>query len=1020
MNVSAWSIRNPLAAMLLFVLLCLGGWYGFQTMRVQQFPDMDIPVVVVTVALPGAAPPQLESDVTKKVESRLASLDGLKHLQSVVQSGGSTTVAEFRMEKDIQEALDEVRSAIGEIRSDLPAAAHDPVITKVNTSGFPVLAFSVAGQMDELALSWFVDDRLNRRLTAIPGVGSVSRIGGLDREVVVEADALKVQALGMSLPDVSAQVAAIQQDAPGGAAKVGGYDQSIRALGASVDAAALAELQVVGDGGARRLGDVAAIYDGAADAESMALFDGQTVVAFSVVRSRGASEVAVMHAVEAELARLQAEFPQLKIEKVLDRATPVEEDYRASLTMLAEGGVLAVLVVFLFLRNVRATFVAAMALPLSVIPTFLCMWLFGFSLNVISLLALSLVVGVLVDDAIVEIENIIRHLRIGKTPYQAAMEAADEIGLAVIATTFTLIAVFLPTAFMDGIIGQFFRQFGWTAAIAVFFSLVVARLITPMMAAYVLKPEKPGKVYGDGFFMRLYLRFVRVVLRFRVLTMVVVIALFVWSLGLAQHLPTGFMPNDDLNYSRVTIELTPDARLADTQAVSEAVRHAIADVDGVAHVFSSVGELAREMGEGSAFAGKKSNQASLDVMLAPRGTRPHKTEIEREISARLQHIAGARFSVGISVGGDPGYQISLTSDNAALLDETVQALMHDIRALPNAGMVSSNRSLRREELQIFPDALKMADHGVTTAQIAQTLRIATQGDYEQYLAKLNLDSRQLPIIVRLPSAQRADLATLENLQMRTAQGMVRIGDVARLAFAGGDAQISRFDRSRQIRVTVLVGSGELGELIAAVKATPTMQNIPVGVQVHDQGQAENMRELFTGFILAMGVGIFCIFAILVLLFHRILQPFTILMALPLSIGGAFVGLLLTGSSLSMPSLIGLIMLMGIATKNSILLVDYAIIAERRDGMPRTEALLDACHKRARPIVMTSVAMGAGMMPILIGWGDADPTFRQPMAAAVVGGLVTSTLLSLVVIPVVYTFMDDLSNLFKRKPKEQPA
>ena len=961
MNVSAWSIRNPLVAVLLFILLSLGGWHGFNAMRIQQFPDMDFPVVVVSVALTGASPQQLESDVAKKVESRVASLDGVKKIRSTLQTGMSTTVIEFRLEKDLQEAVDEVRSAIGEIRSDLPADALDPVISKVNTSGMPLLTFSVAARdMDVLSLSWFVDDRLSRRLLGIPGVGSVSRVGGLSRTVEVLPDPVRLKALGLPIGAVAAQVAALQRDVSGGEAQIGGGKQSVRALGAQPQAAALADLRIQAAGGAQRLGDFATVRDGAAEADSHALFDGETVVAFEIVRSRGASEVGVMEAVEAELARIQADFPQFKITKVYDRATPVAEDYHSSLDMLIEGGILAVAVVFVFLRNWRATLLAAVALPLSVIPAFLVMWLLGFSLNIISLLALSLVIGVLVDDAIVEIENIIRHLRGGKSPYEAAMEAADEIGLAVIATTFTLIAVFLPTAFMSGVIGQFFRQFGWTAAIAVFFSLAVARLVTPMMAAYTLKPETHAVARRDSALMRAYLAFVAVTLRWRWTTLFITIALFIFSLSLARHLPSGFMPDDDMNQSRVSIELTPDATLADTLVVSEAARRAIADVPGVAHIFSSVGRLAGDIG---------------------------------------------------SNGGEPGYMVSLTSDNPQILDQTAQALMHDIRALPNAGSVTSTKSLAREELRLYPDPLKMADHGITTLQLADTLRIATQGDYEQRLAKLNLDSRQLPIVVRLPEAARADLATLEDLII---SGDTRVGDVARLAFSGGPATITRFDRAREIRITTQVGSGSLGELVEAVQNTPTLQNLPPAVRTLDEGQAEMMKELFGGFVLAMGVGIFCIYAILVLLFHRVLQPFTILMALPLSIGGAFAGLLLLGDGINMASMIGFIMLMGIATKNSILLVDYAIIAERRDGMSRFDALIDACHKRARPIIMTSIAMGAGMTPLLLGWSKGDPTFSQPMAAAVISGLITSTLLSLVVIPVVYTLMDDLGRLLRRR------
>ena len=1010
MNVSAWSIRNPLAAILLFILLFFGGWHGFNAMRIQQFPDMDFPLVVVSVSLSGASPQQLESDVAKKVESRVASLDGVKKIRSALQTGLSTTVIEFRLEKDLQEALDEVRSAMGEIRSDLPADALDPVISKVNTSGMPLLTFSVAARdMDELALSWFVDDSLSRRLLGIPGVGSVSRIGGLSRTVEVLPDPVALKALGLSIGDVAAQVAALQRDVSGGEAQVGDGRQSLRTLGAETQAAALADLQIRTTGGAQRLGDFATIYDGAAEADSQALFDGETVVAFEIVRSRGASEVAVMDAVEAELARIAADYPQFTITKVYDRATPVQDDYENSLNMLVEGGILAVVVVFLFLRNWRATLVTALALPLSVVPAFLVMWLLGFSVNIISLLALSLVIGVLVDDAIVEIENIIRHLRGGKTPYQAAMEAADEIGLAVIATTFTLIAVFLPTAFMSGVIGQFFRQFGWTAAIAVFFSLAVARLITPMMAAYMLKPEKHDVVQRDGIEMRAYLAFVGLTLRWRWTTLAITIALFIFSLSLARHIPSSFMPDDDIDQTRVSIELTPDATLEDTLAVSEAARLAIADVPGVKHIFSSVGRLAGDIGSSG---GKSRNNADLNLVLEPRGKRPDKTIIERDIEARLQHVAGARFTVGLSAGGEPGYMVSLTSDNPQILEETAQALMRDIRALPNAGSITSTKSLAREELRIYPDTLKMADRGITTLQLADTLRIATQGDYEQRLAKLNLESRQLPIIVRLPKTARADVATLEDLTISGSN--TRVGDVARLAFSGGPASISRYERAREIRITTQVGSGALGELVDAVQNTPTMQNLPPAVHAVDEGQAEMMKELFGGFLLAMAVGIFCIYAILVLLFHRVLQPFTILMALPLSIGGAFAGLLLLGSSLSMSSMIGFIMLMGIATKNSILLVDYAIIAERRDGMPRFDALIDACHKRARPIIMTSIAMGAGMLPLLLGWGKGDPTFSQPMAAAVISGLVTSTLLSLVVIPVVYTLMDDLGKVMRRR------
>ncbi|WGV12982.1 MULTISPECIES: efflux RND transporter permease subunit [Psychrobacter] len=1012
LNVSAYSIRNPLVAILLFVLLTLGGIYGFMQMKVQQFPDIDLPAVVVTVTLPGAAPSQLENDIAKKVENKLTSIEGVKHIRTTLQTGVATIATEFVLEKDIQEAVDDVRSAVGEVRGDLPAAANDPIITKVSTSGFPVVTYSVASEnMNVEDLSWFVDDTITKRLSDIPGVSTVSRIGGLQREITVAADPITLSGLKLSITQLSNQITGIQQDSSGGEAEVGKTTQTIRVLGAVERASDLNNLQVaVPTGGTQALGRMAQITDGAADPSSIAKLDGETVVAFNITRSRGASEVEVMELVDAELAKLSADIGNIDIEKVYDRATPIAEDYQASLRMLIEGGLLAVVVVFLFLRNIRATFVAAVALPLSVIPTFLGMYLFGFSLNIISLLALSLVIGVLVDDAIVEVENIIRHLRMGKTPYEAAMEAADEIGLAVVATTFTLIAVFLPTAFMGGIVGQFFRQFGWTAALSIFASLMVARLITPMMAAYILRPEKKH-VEKQSALMDWYLKVVSWTLHHRWITMGATLILFVASLALVKLLPTSFIPDNDIDQTRVEIELTPDVALEDTERVAAMASERILAMPEVTNIFTSVGEAQAAMEASS--GGKAENIAGLDIVLAPRAERGSKQEIERQISSMLAEVPGARFSVGLSSGGETGYNFSLTSTDPRLLEQTAQQMMAEIRALPSAGAVTSDRSLPRQELTVTPNRLAMADKGVTTQDIATTLRVATVGDYEQRLSKLNLDTRQIPIVVRLPDIAKQNVSQLEGLYVPSAlpagQG-VRVGEVASLDFGTGPAQISRLDRERAISITVQPANGELGDLVQAVKSIPSMQQMPASITIIDQGQAENMAELFSGFVIAMSVGVVCILGVLILLFGRILQPFTILMALPLSIGGAFVGLVITNSSLSMPSMIGFIMLMGIATKNSILLVDYALIAQRR-GLARFDAIIDSCRKRARPIIMTTIAMGAGMLPLVFGWGDADPTFRRPMAAAVLGGLVTSTLLSLVVIPVVYTLMDDLSGWF---------
>lgn len=1023
MNFSAYSIKNPLVATLLFTLLTIVGIFAFSKMKVQNLPDVDFPGVVVTVTMAGAAPAQLENDVAKKVENKLANIEGVKHLRTTLQTGAATVFVEFELEKPLQEAVDDVRSAVSEVQGDLPAAANEPIIAKVSTAGFPMVTYSIASdKMNDQQLSWFVSDTLSKQLTNIEGVGKIEKIGGIERQITITPKPDLLNSLQMPISQLSQQIHALWQDASGGESKIGNQTQTIRVLGAGEQISDLGQLQITTPAGSLQLNNLADVNDTHADRTSIATLDGEPVVAFSITRSRGAGEVEVVQAVDDELLALTQAHPDIKIQKIVDYVTPIKEDYQASIQMLIEGCVLAVIVVFVFLKDWRATFVAAAALPLSIIPTFLVMYLFGFTLNIISLLALSLVIGVLVDDAIVEIENIMRHLQMGKTPYEAAMEAADEIGLAVVATTFTLIAVFLPTAFMSGVIGQFFQQFGWTAAIAVFISLLVARLVTPMMAAYILKPTK-HKTHKAGKAMTWYLSVVKWTLKHRFITVASSLVFFVGSVSLASLLPTAFIPPDDANQTQVSLEMTPDATIDDTMRIADLASDAIKTVDGVQSVLIAVGQAA-STGDPNRSGGGTVNTATLDVKLAERGERAFKADIEKQISQALIQVPAARFTVNAGgAGGETGYSFSLTSANAKQLDEVVGQVMNEIRQLPQVASVSSNKALPKPELTITPDHLAMADKGVTTHQIADTVRIATTGDYDQLLPKINLDTRQLPIIIRLPDDAKADINELNQLYVPSSKGeSVRLSDVARLDFGVGEAQVGRLDRQRAIKITVNPAFGEVGELIEAVKQTDALNSLPAGMTVIDEGQAQNMTELFGGFVMAMGVGVFCIFAVLVLLFHRILQPFTILMALPLSIGGALLGLILTGSSLSMPSMIGFIMLMGIATKNSILLVDYAIIAQDEHGLSRFDALMDACHKRAQPIVMTTIAMGAGMLPLLLGLGGADPTFRQPMAAAVIGGLVTSTLLSLVVVPVVYTLMDDVSAWFggKKAKANQPS
>ncbi len=1008
MNVSAWSIRHPIPAIMLFVLLTLGGLMSFRAMKIQQFPDLELPTVSVTASLPGASPSQLETEVARKIENSMATLQGLKHLYTKVQDGTATITAEFRLEKPTQEAVDDVRDAVSRVRADLPADLRDPQVSKLNLSGAPILTYTVAApRMDAETLSWFVDNEVTKALLSINGVGSVARVGGVTREVRVSLDPARLLALRASAADVSRQLRAVQQESSAGRADLGGGEQTVRTIATVKSADELAQMDIpLSDGRRIRLAQIATVTDTVAEQRSAALLNGAPVVGFEITRSRGAGEVEVDQGVTRVLNELRKAHPDVTFAQAFNMVDPVVENYDGSLALLYEGAALAVLVVWLFLREWRATLVAATALPLSVIPAFIGMWALGFSINVVTLLSLSLVVGILVDDAIVEIENIVRHLKMGKSPYQAAMEAADEIGLAVIATTFTLIAVFLPTAFMAGIPGKFFKQFGWTAALAVFASLVVARALTPMMAAYMLKPIVVGEGDQDGFVMRNYLRAAAWCTSHRKTTMAAAAAFFVGSISLVPLLPTGFIPADDFGQSQVSIELPPGSTFKDTFAAAEQARALVTTNTHVKQVYTAIGGGASGSDPFAGGGVAEVRKATLTLTLTARPDRPgvRKQKIEQDLRELMKQLPGARVKVGLGGSGE-AYVLVLSGDDGVALAEAARAVERDLRTIPNLGNIASTASLVRPELVVRPDFARAADAGVTTAAIADTLRIATAGDYDAALPKLNLAQRQVPMVVRLPDSARQDLALLGQLPVPGKNGPVMLSNVATIALESGPAQIDRYDRQRNINFEIELNSQPLGDIVAAVEKLPSLQQLPPGVRQATLGDAEVMGELFESFGLAMLTGVLCIYIVLVLLFKGFMQPATILAALPLSLGGAFVALLITKSAFSMPSLIGLIMLMGIATKNSILLVDYAIIA-RQAGLNRIDALIDACHKRARPIVMTTIAMGAGMMPIALGWG-ADPSFRQPMAVAVIGGLITSTFLSLLVIPVVFTYVDDL-------------
>jgi multidrug efflux pump subunit AcrB len=1017
LNVSTWSIHNPVAVILLFVLLTVAGIGGFLAMKVQNFPDIDFPIITVTAELPGASPPQIESDVARKIEDALANIPKIKHISSTLTDGTATITAEFLLDKPVQEAMDDVRDAVASTRSDLPADLRDPVITKNTLADSPVMTYTItSARLDEEALSWFIDNEVRKRLLAVPGIGAVSRVGGVDREVRVELDPDQLLALNATAADISRQLAELQQEASGGRVEMGGGEQSVRTIATVATAEDIAALDLsLGDGRRIRLDQVATVSDTHAEPRSMALFNGKSAVGFDVIRARGAGEIDVAEAAQAVMEELKAAHPEIELTEAVNSIDPIVDNYHGSMTLLLEGAVLAVMVVFFFLRDWRATFIAAVALPLSAIPTFAVMYLMGFTLNTVSLLSLSLVIGVLVDDAIVEIENIERHLLMGKLPMQASIEAANEIGLAVIATTFTLIAVFLPTSLMGGMVGKYFVQFGWTAAVAVFFSLVVARMLTPTMAAYLLKaPEKKPK---QPRWIKVYLRYVHWCLQHRGLTTTAAGLLIVAGIALAFTLPGEFIPADDGDQTQATLSLPPGSTLADTRALAESARRILVENPHVLSVYTAIGSSSGSSdGPDESGTAGRVGMAVLTMNLMPRGERDglDRQGVEDQLRKSLSLLPGARVSVGMDGMGE-GYSLSLGSEDGVLLAQHAARVERELRTLPGIGAVTSSASLVRPELIVRPNFARAADLGVTSAAIAETLRVATSGDYSQALSKLNLSERQIPIVVRLADRGRDDLETLRRLPVPGARGPVPLESVADLEILSGLSELTRYDRTRNINLTVELNGQPLGDVEEAANNLPSLKNLPNGVTITSTGDAENMSELAIGFAIAMLAGVLCVYMVLVLLLKDFAQPLTVLVALVLSVPGAFLALKITSSSLSMPSMIGLIMLMGITTKNAILLVDYIIIARRDHGLDRREGIIDACRKRARPIIMTTIAMGAGMLPIALGVG-ADASFRSPMAIGVIGGLITSTVLCLLVIPVAYSYIDDAIESMKARVK----
>ena len=1000
-QVSTWGIKNPVPVVLLFLALTVAGIAGYMIMPIKQFPEVSFPVVTVSVTQSGAAPSEMETQITRPVEDAAVGVSGVKHISSTVTLGASVTTVQFEIGTDPQRALDEVRSAIDRIRVILPNGIDPPNVTRFDIDDQPIMFYAVSSPtLSSTDLSWFIDNTVARAVQGVKGVGQVTRNGGLTREINVVIDPDRMAALGVTAPQINQALTQFTDDTGGGRAVVGDRELTIRVLGAPRSIDALRDLPIPLPGGRYvRLSDVANVGDGSAEQRGFSMLNGQPVASFQVSKTKGFSDVAVEAAVLKAIAKLKAEHPEVTFKEILSTVTQTRLSYESTVHVLLEGMALAALVVLLFLREWRATMISAIAMPLSLIPTFAMMALFNFSLNVVTLLALTLVVGILVDDAIVEIENIQKRIERGARPYFAAIQGAAAIGLAVAATTLTIVVVFLPVSALNSEVGQFFREFGVTVAVAVLFSLAVARLLTPLMAAYFLVPARHPTPAPE--LPRFYSRSLDWALNHRWRACALGGGFLILSFVLAAFLPTGFQPIGDPGYIYMSVDGAPGATRQDMQqAVLDATRLIRAQPD-VADVFAQIGTVDA--------SGDLTNGKLIALL---KDKRAHSTEqVKQILRDRLLQVPDARITY-LNQGAAADVEVILASQDGDALAQAQQTLLRQMRTI---NLISEPRPApppASAELIIRPKPAEAARLGVTADALAQIARVATIGDIDANVPKFPDGERRIPIRVKLPENARSDLTAIGRMQVPTISGKTTdLRSVADIAFEAGPGRIVRYDRERRASVQAdLVGGATIGQALAKVHQLPIMKHLPPGVREATAGDVENMIDLFSGIILAMLAGVALIYGVMVLLFRSFFKPLTILSALPLSLGGCFMALLVTGKALDLPSMIGMLMLLGLAAKNSILLVEFAIEAQR-EGKTRLEALHTACRERARPIVMTTVAMTMGMLPTALGLGVGSE-WRQPMAIGVIGGLISSTILSLVLVPVVYEVIDDIERWLK--------
>lgn len=1023
MKLADISIRRPVLATVMVAVLVVFGLVAYPGIGVDLFPEVEFPIVTVTAVYPGADPETVESRVIDKLEESLSTINGIKTLRSTSAENVGVLFIQFELERKADQAVQDVRDKIAVAQRQLPPDLEPPIVEKFDVGAAPVMYLAVAGSVPPRELSRIADDVVKQKIQTLQGVGGVELVGSQDREIHVWLEPERLDTYGLSVPDVVTALRTQNVEIPGGRLNAPGRELVVKTRGQVRGPRELADIVVTFAGGAAvRVGDVARVEDGVEEKRSHAAIDDKSAVALVVRKQSGANTVEVAHAVHKALDRLRKDLPKgVTLTVPTDNSPYIEHAIHDVQFDLAFGAVLAVVIVLFFLHDWRATLISALALPSSVVATFAFVKLMGFTFNNMTMLALSLSIGILIDDAIVVIENIHRHLEMGKPPAKAAADATAEIGLAVIATTASIVAVFVPVATMRGLIGRFFLQFGLTVAFAVIVSLFVAFTLTPMLSARMLTVHSATKSWlgrGIDHFLSKIDAVYRGVLRLAIgrpkLTLVVAAVVFFASLGLGRFVPFEFLPPDDRSQFNVKVELPTGTSLDRTMAYAEGIGRELRAIPGVSSTFSTIG----------AGAQGEVNRAEIVVNLVPRKQRRYsQTEAmnfaRRELGRRKDAVIAVEVISPIGGGGAGGFrqsmvQFNIRGDNYDALNKSANEVIEELRK--KGGYVDLDTTFRggKPEVAINIDRDRAADLGVPVAAIAAALRTYFAGEKATEVVS---QGQRVDVRVRLDESYRQRVESIRALKVRSASGqLVDLSNIVDIGTGTGAAKIDRQNRQRQITVLANLQGKALGQALQEVEGAASTKLDP-STPRDFAGQGDMMRESAGYMLLALVLAIVLTYLILAAQFESFMHPFTIMMSLPLSLIGALGGLLIGRMTLNIFSMIGVIMLMGLVTKNAILLVDYTNTL-RREGLSRTEALLKAGPVRLRPILMTTGAMIFGMIPVALALSEGGEQ-RAPMAAAVIGGLITSTMLTLLVVPAAYSVLDNLAARLRRLVTSTP-